>query len=162
MCMATPFAKDISEGSNGIKLYIAGDRWCIFESTRETMEAVDYAVFRSDSGLSDGVVADFNRVRDDDRLGFGIDGFLAAVMLKRDTNTETMFPSGIPRFAGARIFVNDDGTVKRYDVSGIIIKWTVEVLPSRDCWIESILTKKVEGELSLFEEKVLEVIEKVR
>ena len=60
--MTTPFAEDVTESSNGIKLYIAGDRRCIFESAREVVEAMDYAVFRSDSGLSDGVVADFNCV----------------------------------------------------------------------------------------------------
>ena len=59
------------------------------------VEAVDDAIFRSDSGLSDGVVADFNHVGDEDCLGFGINGFLTTVMLERDTSTEAMFASEI-------------------------------------------------------------------
>ena len=60
--MTTPFTEGFMESSNGIKLCIAGDRRCIFESAIEVVEAMDYVVFRSDSRLSDGVVADFNCV----------------------------------------------------------------------------------------------------
>ena len=58
--------------------------------------------------------------------------------------------------------MNDDWTPEGYNGSGVIIKGGIEVLPSRHCKIESGLTKKVEGELSLFKEKVPEVIGKVR
>ena len=84
------------EGWDGMELCITGDGWCIFKSAGEMVKAVEDAVRRSGRGLSDGVVTDFDRVGDDDGLGFGVNGFLATVVFKRNTSVETMFATKIP------------------------------------------------------------------
>jgi len=60
--MTPPLVEDVAKGCDGLELSITGDGWCILKSTGEMVEAMYDAVRRSDSGLSDGVMADFNRV----------------------------------------------------------------------------------------------------
>jgi hypothetical protein len=130
--MTPPLVEDVTKGCDGLELSITGDGRCILKSTGEMVEAMYDAVRRSDSGLSDGVVADFDRVWNDDGLSFGVDGFLAAVVFERHTGAEAMFATKIPWFAGTRFFVDDDWASKRNNGSGVIVEGAIEVLPRRD------------------------------
>ena len=153
-----PLAKYVPYIGDGLQLVITDSGRGIFKSMGEDLKAVRYAVFRCDGGDSDRFVSGIKNFRHNDVLGIGIDGLLAAVVLKGDTSDEAFFGAEFIRFASTMLIVDEDRVSKRDKRGGIVVKVAVEVLPSRDLGIDSELPKKVKHELSMIQQMVTHVL----
>ena len=80
----------------------------VFDSTGEEIQDVDKAVFESDRGLSEVVLAEFDDVIDEYRFGGNVGDFKASVVLEVRADVEYRTAAEVPGFEGAELVVYDD------------------------------------------------------
>jgi hypothetical protein len=95
-----------------MELGIAGGGGSIGDGIEDGVEAVDNEVGWCDGRDGELMMTEVNHVGDAEGLGFGIDDVMAAVMLKRDANIESLRAAEVPGAAGGQLIVGDDGVAK--------------------------------------------------
>jgi hypothetical protein len=80
--------------------------------SQDGVKAVDNGVDWCAGQDGELVMTEVHRVVDAKGLGFGIDGVMAVVMLKRDANVEFIRTMEVPGAAGGWLIVGDDGAAK--------------------------------------------------
>ncbi len=75
------------------------------------------------------MVTDVDSVGDVEGLGFGINDPMAAVMLKRDANVESVRATEVLGAVGDWLVVDDDRAAKWHERGGIVVEGAIEVCP---------------------------------
>jgi hypothetical protein len=124
-----------------------GDACCggsIGDGIVDGVKAVD-----NDAGWCDGwdgevVMMEVDSVGDAEGLGFGIDDAVAAVMLKGDTNVESVRAEEVPGASSGWLIVGDDGAMEWEGRGGIVVKGAVEVYPGGHAACDGRLAEEIE------------------
>ncbi len=93
-------------------------------------------------------------VGDAEGLGFGIDDAMAVVMLKGDTNVESVRAAEVPGATSGWFIVGDDGAAEWEERGGTVVEGAIEVFPGRHAWGDRGLAEEVECKLCLWKEQV--------
>ncbi len=124
-----PPTEEVAESGDCMELGIAGGGESIGDGITDGVEAVDNCVGWCDSLDGEVVVTEVNCIGDVEGLGFGIDDVMAAVMLERDANIESVRAAEVPGAAGGWLVVDDDGATKWQARGGIVVEGAIEVCP---------------------------------
>ncbi len=95
-----PPTEEVAESGYCMELGIAGGGGSISDGIGDGVEAVDNGVGWCDGRDGGVVMTEVDRVGDADGLGFGFDDAMAAVMLKGDTNVESVRATEVPGAMG--------------------------------------------------------------
>jgi hypothetical protein len=95
-----------------MELSITGGAGSTGDGVGDGVKAVNNGVGWCDSRYGEVVVTEVNCVGDVEGLGFGIDDVMAAVILKEDTNVESVRATEVPGAVGGWLVVDDDGAAK--------------------------------------------------
>jgi hypothetical protein len=69
---------------------------------------------------------------------------MAAVILKRDANVESVRATEVPGAASGWLIVGDDGAAKWKERGGIVVEGAIEVFPGEHSWRDGGLAEEVE------------------
>jgi hypothetical protein len=108
-----PPTEEVVESGYCMELGVACGGGSIGDGVGDGIEAVDNGVGWCDGGDGEVVMMEVDRVRDAEGLGFGINDAMAAVMLKGDTNVESVRAAEVPGMGSGWLIVGDDGVAKR-------------------------------------------------
>jgi hypothetical protein len=97
-------------------------------------------------------------VRDAERLGFGINDAMAAVMLQGDANVESIRAAEVPGASSGWLIVGDDRAAKWEERGGIVVEGAIEVFPGGHDWCDGGLAEEVECQFCLWKEQVPKVM----
>jgi hypothetical protein len=98
-----------------------------------------------------------DRIQDDLALGACIDQLEAMIGVKGRANVETLLCTEIPGMSSGRLCMDKDVTTNWAKRCLVEVKGTLEKIPRTDPWVKQCLAKKIEGEISLWKEKVPKV-----
>ncbi len=112
-----------------MELGVAGGGGSIGDGVGDGVKAVDNGVGWCDSWDGEVVVTEVNCVRDAEGLGLGINNAMAAVMIERDANIESIRAVEVPGLVGGWLVVDDDGAVEWQERGGNVVKGDIEVCP---------------------------------
>ena len=118
-------------------------------------------VFWCDDGFRQRMVAEVTRVRHFDRMSFLACHLLTAIVFHRHANAPSIFPAEIPGVANIGLEVSDDLAAEGAHWCGVVIKRAFKEFVGGNRWIESGLTKEIEGHFGLGDEKVPQVAREV-
>ena len=95
-------------------------------------------------------MAEFDVVRDDERLGEGVNCLEAAIVFESWADVEPVAATKGPGQAFVGFVVDDDRAAGGADGGGVKVEGCIVVrLPSGDCWGGVGLSKEVESEFGL-------------
>jgi hypothetical protein len=102
-----PHTEEVAESGNCMELGIAGGGRSIDDGIGDGVETADNSIGWCYSWDGEVVMTEVNCVGDAEGLGFGIDDAKAVVMLKGDTNVESVRVTEVPSAAGGWLVVDD-------------------------------------------------------
>ncbi len=95
-----PLTEEVAENGDCVELGVAGSGGSIVDGVGDGTKAVDNSVSWCDSRDGEVVVMEVDCVGDAEGLGVGINDAMAAVMLKRDANVESIGASEVSGVTG--------------------------------------------------------------
>ncbi len=107
-----PPTEEVTESGYCVELGIAGGGGSIGDGIGDGVKAVDNGVSWCDSWDGEVVMTEVDSVKDAEGLDFGIYDVMAVVMLKGDTNVESVRAVKVPGAASGWLIVGDDGAAK--------------------------------------------------
>jgi hypothetical protein len=113
------------------------------------IKAVDNGVGWCDCQGGEVVMMEVNSVGDAERLGFGINDAMAAVMLQGDANVESVRAAEVPGAVSGWLIVGDDRAAEWEERGGIVVKGAIEVFPGGHAWCDGGLAEAVECQFCL-------------
>jgi hypothetical protein len=138
-----PPTEEVAESGYCMELGIACGGGSIGDGVGDGIEAVDNGVSWCDGQDGEVVMMEVNSVRDAEGLGFDIDDAMVAVMLKGDTDVESVRAAKVPGAASGWLIVGDDGAAKWEERGGIVVKGAIEVFPGGHAWCGRGLAEEV-------------------
>jgi hypothetical protein len=116
----------------------------IVDGVGDGVKAVDNGVGWCEGQDGEVVMAEVDSVGDAEGLGFGIDDAMAAVMLKGDTNIESVRAAEVPGVASGWLIMGNDRAAEWEERGGIVVEGAIEVFPGRHAWCDRGLAEEVE------------------
>ena len=107
-------------------------RWSIREGICKRDDPMENSVFGGFYQGSDGLVVEFHRIEYLFGLGVLWINPLAPINIKGHPYDSSLFPSKVPLLAIGCLPVNHDWKDKGSKRVGLIVKWTLELLPGQD------------------------------
>ncbi len=107
-----PPTEEVAKSGYCIKLGIGCGGGSIGDGIGDGIEAVDNGVGWCDGWDGEVVMTEVEHVGDAEGLGFGINDATAVVMLKGDTNVESVRAAEVPGVASGWLIVGDDRAAK--------------------------------------------------
>jgi hypothetical protein len=89
-------------------------------------------------------MTEVDSVGDAEGLGFGINDAMAVVMLKGDTDVESVRAAEVPGAASGWLIVGDDRAAKWEERGCIVVEGAIEVFPGGHAWRDGGLAEEVE------------------
>ncbi len=131
-----PPTEEVTESGYCMELGIACGGESIGDGIGDGAKAVDNGVGLCDGRDGEVVMTEVDSVGDAEGLGVGIDDTMAAVMLKGDTNVESVRAAEVPGAASGWPIVGDDRADKWEERGGLVVEGAIEVFPGGHAWCD--------------------------
>jgi hypothetical protein len=152
-----PPTEEVTESGYCMELGVPCGGGSIGDGIGDSVKAVDNGVGWCDGWDGEVVMMEVDSVGDAEGLGCGINDVMAAVMLKGDTNVESVRAAEVPGAASSWLIVGDDRAAKWEERGGIVVEEAIEVFPGGHAWRDGGLAEEVKCLLCLWKEQVPKV-----
>ena len=147
---------------DGRQLRVACSGQHVLDRTREKENCMDNTIGWREQFMREICVDKIHSVRYAHRLCESIDYQESMIVHKVIVDVETVSSLLIPQILHGRGVMDDHFANKSSQWSCLKIKWSNEIFPRGDLWVERVLPQEVEHKLHLYQELVPQIFWKIR